>query len=239
MSIQPDGPAPYAPASAVIDVVLQHRDRGLPTPITTEVIGRAGVTDALAPRVMKALTLFDLVDGEGHGTDQFTELAQAAEPDFKDRFAAVLKAAYADVFQYVNPATDPPERIRDQFRHYRPRGQQERMVTLFMGLCEYSGLAPEGSTQRRESSTSRQPRQRAPRTKKSVATNSGRRDENKKATPPTLPLTDPKARYLDLLLKKAEAEDGLDAVLLDRIERVIGIPPGEPSTPDEHEGGER
>jgi len=140
MPVQPDGPAPYAPASAVIDVVQQHRARGLPSPITTEVIGRAGVTDALAARVMKTLTLFDLVDGDGQETKQFSELAKAPESDFKDRFAYVLRAAYADVFQYVDPATDPVARIRDQFRHYQPRGQQERMVTLFMGLCEYVGI---------------------------------------------------------------------------------------------------
>lgn len=140
MAIQPDGPAPYAPASAVIDVVRQHRDRGLPTPITTDVIERAGITDALAPRVMKTLTLFDLVDGEGQETAQFTELAKAPEGEFKDHFAAVLRSAYADVFQYVDPATDDPTRVRDQFRHYTPRGQQERMVTLFRGLCEFAGV---------------------------------------------------------------------------------------------------
>lgn len=171
MAIEPDGPAPYAPASAVIDIVREYRKRDLPMPINVDVLERKGMTPAIAPRVMKALKLFDLVDGEGQPTEQFTVLAKAAEDDFKDRFAAVLRSAYADVFKYVDPTTDPPERVRDQFRSYTPRGQQERMVTLFRGLCEFAGLLPEGEQPR-------EPRQRRtstpkPNSKPVVATKTG------------------------------------------------------------------
>lgn len=38
--------------------------------------------------------------------------------------------------------------------------------------------------------------------------------------------SDPKSRYLDLLMKKAETVDGaLDTALLDRIEKLLGYPP--------------
>ncbi len=153
MAIESDGPAPYAPASAVIDIVREYRKRDLPTPINVDMLERKGMTPAIAPRVMKALKLFALVDGQGQPPEQFTGLAKAAEDDFKDRFADVLRSAYADVFQYADPTTDPPERVRDQFRHYTPRGQQERMVTLFRGLCEFAGLLPKGEQPR-------EPRQR-------------------------------------------------------------------------------
>jgi hypothetical protein len=41
------------------------------------------------------------------------------------------------------------EKVTDQFRHYEPRGQIKRMVTLFLTLCEFAGILPEGSVQRR------------------------------------------------------------------------------------------
>lgn len=246
MAVQPDGPAPYAPASAVIDVVRQHRDRGLPTPITTEVIGRAGVTEALAPRVMKTLTLFDLVDDEGQETDQFTELAKSPESEFKERFAAVLRAAYADVFQYIDPATSPPDHVRDQFRHYRPRGQQERMVTLFMGLCEYTGLAPEGSTQRREPSKPREGQRRTASQQDSkngretrTQRNGGRGDDEKPPPPPDT-AEHPFIRGLLQTLPKTGTEWPLEArekwtrAALAAFDLIYDLPPN-----DESEGDDR
>lgn len=147
MPIEQDGPAPYAPSARVLNVIETHRKKGLPTPITQTVIQRAGATGSLAPRVLKALKLLDLVDDDGHPTDQFEELARAPETEFNDRLAAVLRAAYADVFQFIDPATSTASEVRDQFRTYTPRGQQERMVALFLGLCEYAGIAGEDAGQ--------------------------------------------------------------------------------------------
>lgn len=78
MAIEAEGPAPYAPAEAVIRTVEQHRNFGLPSPVTRDVIARVIDSDALAPRVMRALRLYDLVDKDGDPTQQFNELARAA-----------------------------------------------------------------------------------------------------------------------------------------------------------------
>lgn len=156
MSIEPNGPAPYAPPSAVLDFLNAAREKDLPTPYTPEVLTRAGITEALAPRVMKALRLYDLVDDEDQPTEQMVELGKTGDDEFKARLGDVIGNAYGDVFQYVDLQNDPLEKVRNQFRHYTPKGQRERMLTLFMGLAEFSGLAPARSE--------REPVKTAPRT---------------------------------------------------------------------------
>ena len=143
MPIEPDGPAPYAPPSTVLATIGWHRDRGLPTPITSEVIARVVDSESLAPRIVKTLRLFGLTDDAGNPTPQFEELAKApTDNEFKQRLGAIVQYAYADVLQYINPETATLEQIEGQFRRYTPRGQRERMVVLFRNLCVYTGIIP-------------------------------------------------------------------------------------------------
>jgi hypothetical protein len=160
MPIQSDGPAPYTSPSAVIAVAEAYRRRGLQTPITLDVLLRVGVTDTLAPRTLQSLRLLDLIDEDGEPTPAFVEFRKAAEDEYRDRFAAILRGAYAEVFSYVDPAEDGPDRVRDAFRSYTPIGQQGRMVTLFLGLCAYAGIVPEDAPTRAPSRTGRQSRPR-------------------------------------------------------------------------------
>jgi hypothetical protein len=140
MPIEPDGQAPYAPTKRVISIIEGYRDRGLQTPFTLDVLTRAGITEPLAPRTLRSLKALDLIDDDGQPTAEFQQLRKASSEEYKSRLAAILHAAYANVFQFADPATDPPEKVRDAFRHYEPVGQQPRMVALFVGLCEYAGI---------------------------------------------------------------------------------------------------
>jgi Family of unknown function (DUF5343) len=149
MAIQPEGNAPYAPPATVIEFVKAYRERTIPTPITGAVLERVGVNASLVPRVTQTLRLLDLLTDENQPTTQLEDLRKAPGSEFQERFAALLRAVYADVFQYVDPASDPLEKVTDQFRHYEPRGQIKRMVTLFLTLCEFAGILPEGSVQKR------------------------------------------------------------------------------------------
>jgi len=163
MSIQTDGQAPYAPPKAVLHVITGYRERGLQTPFTVDVLKRAGVTEALAPRTLQTFKLLDLIGDGGEPTETFVALRKAPHDEFQQRLGAVLKASYAEVFSYIDPAQDSPDRIRDAFRSYKPHGQQERMVTLFLGLCEAAGIITEKLPKRVGKRTPR-PAVRVPRT---------------------------------------------------------------------------
>ena len=145
MAVSSNNSAPYAPSSAIIDVIDRYRNRGLSKPFTADVLGRAGVSGSLVPRTLQALQILDLIGEDGNPTETLESLRRASEADFKPQMAAWLRAAYADVFSYVEP-TDDETAIRDAFRAYNPVGQQPRMVALFIGLCRTAGLRPEDPT---------------------------------------------------------------------------------------------
>jgi uncharacterized protein DUF5343 len=194
MALQHDGPAPYAPPATIIEFLGAYRGRSIPTPITGAVLERVGVTASLIPRVTQTLRLLDLLTDDGQPTTELEELRKAPEAELRDRFAALLRVVYADVFQYIDPATDPVEKVTDQFRHYEPRGQLKRMVTLFLTLCEFAGILPEGSVPRRRVTTptatpSSQPRKQT-KTPAKAATPAKQEPSVQKQSPTTLtPMT--------------------------------------------------
>ena len=146
MAVTADKPAPYAPASAVLDIVTRYRNRGLIFPVTADVLARAGVSDSLIPRTLQALITLDLIKEDGNPTETLEGIRLAPEAEYKKRLEDWLKGAYADVFAFVDPTTDDETRVRDAFRSYQPVGQQARMVTLFQGLCTAAGLSPDKPT---------------------------------------------------------------------------------------------
>ncbi len=140
MPITAEGPAPYAPILPIMSGIERVRDRGLPSPITRETLGRIGIPDSLHSRTIQSLVLLELIDEEGNHTPNLVMVRKAPEPEYKARFAEIIRSVYADVFAFVDPAVDGPDRVRDAFREYEPHGQQARMVILFLGLCEHAGI---------------------------------------------------------------------------------------------------
>jgi uncharacterized protein DUF5343 len=144
MPIRTDGPAPYAPPATVLTLLKSFRDRGLTTPFTPDVLTRAGVSESLVPRTLLSLKGLDLVDEQGNPTPALEGLRKAPEADYKKRLEEIVRAVYAEAFQFTDPAKDDTNKISDAFRSYTPLGQRARMVTLFVGLCEAAGIIPEG-----------------------------------------------------------------------------------------------
>jgi hypothetical protein len=146
--IEHGGNAPYAAPKNVLDVIERYRHRGLRTPFTLELMLLVGVPDGAAHRTIQALKLLDLIDDEGQPTEALDDMKRASEPEYAPRFAEIVRAAYDGVFSVVDPAGDDATAIRDAFRFYKPDSQQERMVTLFLALCEEAGIIEHGPKRR-------------------------------------------------------------------------------------------
>lgn len=161
MPVTIDQPAPYAPASAILELIDRHRNKGLPPVVDADVLIRAGVSDSLVPRTLQALKILDLLTEDGRPSQIFEGIRLAPTAEYQQRLAEWLNAAYADALSYVDPATDDEVAIRDAFRKYIPTGQQARMVTLFMGLFTAAGViapkqkanAPPSSSKPRQTSS--------------------------------------------------------------------------------------
>ena len=65
MPVTNESSAPYAPAHAMKLIINRYRDRGMQTPITTEVLERAGISESLISRTLQALYVLDLIDENG------------------------------------------------------------------------------------------------------------------------------------------------------------------------------
>jgi hypothetical protein len=181
MAVTADKPAPYAPTSAILDIVSRFRNRGLVFPVTADVLARAGIPESLVSRTLQALITLDLFNEAGNPTETMEGIRLAPETEYKKRLEDWLRSAYADVFKFVDPATDDDARIRDAFRGYKPQGQQERMVTLFQGLCAAAGLVNEKKTSTPRSSTTTAARSFI------VNARGSTHKQNPKNTPTTIP----------------------------------------------------
>lgn len=142
MPVTVDQPAPYAPASAILELIERHRNKGLPPVVDADVLARAGISDSLIPRTLQALKTLDLLTEDGRPSEVFEGIRLAPTAEYQQRLSEWLNAAYADALSYVDPATDDEVAMRDAFRKYIPTGQQARMVTLFMGLFTAAGVIP-------------------------------------------------------------------------------------------------
>lgn len=192
MPIQPDGEAPYNSAPATIAVIDRYRAGTLQTPVAIDVLRRAGIQESLVHRTLKALRLLELIDEEGHPTEQFQVLARTRPDEYKDAFTGYLRSVYKDVFTYTDPSDNDIGAIRNAFWGYKPAGQRETMVRLFLGLCEYTGLIPPQKRERPAPTPGKsKDTPTAPRTRKR------KEQEERQSPPPSPPPPPPSPTPLD------------------------------------------
>lgn len=217
--------APYGTAGGITTILDIYRETGLGgAPITTELVSRFGMGQEVARRVVLSLRLLDLIDEDGQPTASLLGFKRAPSGDYKRIFADLLLDAYSQVFAILGNdfGNKTPTQIEDAFRTFRPDSLRKRMVTCFLGLCEYAGLVehapakkpgPKTGGQTRVERTPRREQQRRPEKDTSSSQVAGTLDAARQ-------------RYLDLLITKAEASESPDQDLLDRIERALGITGG-------------
>ena len=208
MPITPDGEAPYTSVPAAVTVIDRFRRGTLQTPVTQDVLRRAGVPDGLVRRTLKALRLLELIDDSGRPTDQFQMLAKVRPDEYKDAFAGYLRSVYKDVFTYTDPAQGDIDAIRNAFWGYKPQGQHDAMVRLFLGLCDYAGLIPEQQKKDRPAPSPRKSKDT------STATRSRKRGGQGEGQPPPTPPPPPPPA------PSPTALDGIDPALVAWFQKI-------------------
>src|SRR3954470_4437602 len=178
MAIVHEGSAPYAPAVQVIGAIAHYRNKGA-AQFSKELLMRLGAPGPYANRTLSALKLLDLVDEEEAPTPAFTEIQRANEVEYKPRLEQVLRTAYDEVFQVVDPATASAQAVMDAFRFYQPVAQRDKMVTLFLALCEEAGIIGSDKAPRKRLRTTIAPNGR----KRIVDDDSPNRDNGEVQTP--------------------------------------------------------
>ena len=181
MVTQREGPfRPYAPPANIISVLQRLRRMNMPSHIGRNFLRGAGISDNIIPRVIAALRFLDLMSEEDEPTELLHTLAASSEEDYPGILDQIIRTAYAEDFENINPSTDLQTRIIGAFQRYQPRSQHSRQVMLLLGLCREAGMttadAPRerGMQQRRPRSHSanekrqgRQPRQPTPERRRS------------------------------------------------------------------------
>jgi hypothetical protein len=143
MDVTPEetGKRPYAAPSNVLAVLDRCRSVNLPTAIDDDFLRVVGITPVVFNRVKAALRFLGLIGKDGRPTDKLKALA-AAPPggEYEQLLAGVVREAYREDFERVNPATDSNAQIMAHFHRYEPRSQTQRMVMLFLGLSRAAGI---------------------------------------------------------------------------------------------------
>jgi hypothetical protein len=150
MNMSSEKTAPYAPFGCVMTVINRLRERGLPETLNTLEITRVGVSEGNASRTLQALRFLKLVDEEGHRTQTFDRLGRVPTSEYTEVFGEIIKEVYQDVFTIIDPAEATDIEINDAFRHYQPKAQRGRMITLFIGLCQEVGIIAGGPPETRK-----------------------------------------------------------------------------------------
>lgn len=234
MPLQPAGPAPYAPAGAILSVIDRYREVGFSgQPVTDLTLGKIGVSESLRPRTIASLRLLDLIQDDGTPTDQLDVLKNARPAEFDDRLAEWLRDTYAPIFGFCDPATATAKQIEEAFWGYEPAGQRTRMANLFSGLAARAGLiavAPQKPRGRHANPTTNATSAGAS-TAKSTAKGGEPKVKEAPPEPGEATLAGYRKRYLDMLIERAEKIEQPDSDLLDRIERALGIAPAGGGSP--------
>ena len=90
----------------------------------------------------RAFRFLGLVDEGGNRLPEFERLRRASADEYQDTVAEIVRKSYIEVFKIVDPAQDMYEQVHDAFRGFDPANQRQKMVRLFLGLCEEAGIVP-------------------------------------------------------------------------------------------------
>ena len=142
-------PVAQAPAAGVVNVLSvlrRFRHRDFPEQFGQDDLHHVGVPGMYIGKTLEALELLGLLDGDGGPTEAFTRIKESKDDAaYAEAVAAVVRTAYAEVFEELDPASASEGELRSAFRRYEPVEERERMVSLFRGLLAEGGIIGEGT----------------------------------------------------------------------------------------------
>jgi hypothetical protein len=161
MMVTESGYRPYAPPANVIKLLRRLRTRNLPEIVDPGYLTAVGFSKEIASRVLSAMRFLSLIKESGEPEDALRSLARSTDEEYKQLLEGILREAYRDVFEKVDPSQDQQQVIINAFRRFEPASQHYRMATLFLGLCREAGMPILEEPRRRDVQkvTQRTPRQ--------------------------------------------------------------------------------
>jgi hypothetical protein len=153
---------PYPPASNVIGVLHRLRSRNLPERIDNDYLRDAGIPEGSMHRAAFALRFLSLVRDDAP-TPALRSIATSTDEEYRDILAGLVRDAYREVFEVLDPAQDSPDRITNFFRRYTPASQRERMVLFFLGMCREAGIPTMEAPRQRATNGAPASKSRAPK----------------------------------------------------------------------------
>ena len=177
----PETNRPYGPPSNVISVLQRLRSRNLPGRIDAGYLQDAGVSEGTVGRTLFALRFLGLIGDNAEPTQALRAIQTSTDEEYRTILAGLIRDAYVEVFNVVDPAEDSQDRILNVFRRYTPTSQRTRMVVFFLGMCREAGIATLDVPRQRPMREPRAPRE--PRTRQAAPPASRRRADQISAGP--------------------------------------------------------
>lgn len=131
---------PYTPPSNVVAVLQRLRTRNLPDRIDNEYLRDSGIPEGTIARTLFALRFLGLIDEGGLLNEPLKSIHTSTDEEYQAILSGLIREAYKEVFNVVDPSQDSQDRILNVFRRYTPASQRDRMVIFFLGMCREAGI---------------------------------------------------------------------------------------------------
>jgi len=131
---------PYPPPSNVVSVLQHLRTHNLPDRFDGEYLRDIGIPEGTIGRTLFALRFLKLIDEGGLLTEPLKSIHTSTDEEYKAVLSGLIREAYKDTFNVVDPSQETQDKILNVFRKYTPASQRDRMVTFFLGMCREAGI---------------------------------------------------------------------------------------------------
>jgi hypothetical protein len=206
---------PYTSFKSLTNVIDRFKENGLPPRIDRSVLGGS---EGQKTQIIGAMRFFGFVKQNGDVTDALTRMANADQKQRQQFWKELLATHYPQATELaaVNATT---RQLEETFTGIAGETQRKAVAFYLQAAKEVGHPTSKHFKIPPFIARSAGGRRQTPTVNSVIGG-----DEE----PEGAPATDPKTRYIEMLMDKASTADGqLDEKLLDRIERLLGYPENE------------